>query len=170
MQKKCRLFLPIFFYILYLFVHKSPFLGDTITTLSHTDSIYNVNWEKDLCFLSLKTISVIKGKKNKEVTRVCWLLVSSLGKRRRPTMCAWSEQEVWFRCRMRLVNQTLGYHKQCDDIRRGRETLKERKRLTAFSALQWRQSLPGFTLRILFPLPWKTIVQKLQKNSERTTK
>ncbi len=32
-----------------------------------------------------------------------------------------SEQEVWFRCRMRLVNQTLHYHKQCDDITRGGE-------------------------------------------------
>lgn len=39
-----------------------------------------------------------------------------------------SEQEVWFRCRMRLVNQTLHYHKQCDDITRGGERGRGRPR------------------------------------------
>lgn len=45
----------------------------------------------------------------------------------------WLEQEVWFRCRMRMVNQTLRYHKQCDDITRGGG---ERKRLATLSALR----------------------------------
>lgn len=39
-----------------------------------------------------------------------------------------SEQEVWFRCRMRLVNQSSHYHKQCDDITRGGERGRGRPR------------------------------------------
>lgn len=41
-----------------------------------------------------------------------------LDKQRQYYVCV-SEQEVWFRCRMRLVNQRPRYHKQCDDITRG---------------------------------------------------
>ena len=52
-----------------------------------------------------------------------------------------SEQEVWFRCRMRLVNQTLRYHKQMWGRHEGRR--EKRKRLATLSTLQ-RESLPGF--------------------------
>lgn len=53
---------------------------------------------------------------------------------------------------MRLVNQTLHYHKQCDDITRGGERGEE-----VGHVCRTVQEKKALTDECQFPLPWKTL-------------
>lgn len=127
------------------------------------------------CLLSLRIISVCKKKRktnNKKTTNnTLWEKTGSVHNSfsspdNVSTICAWFEQEVWFTCRMTLVNQTLGYRKQHDDIKKGGEKgrgwprFPRRAGERAFMA----------SAREVFPLLWKTIKKNPNKTFLKATK